>query len=792
MESENSGPSRNFTHSRSRGHRPAVLVLLQKLVQSVPSDLTMDVQRLDEFPLIIRRLCEKAPKFAEVLAKTILETSNSIKNFPQQEQEPAKDHNSRFASPKRKTRKNLPYQTRRATEVLAANSSSTKCPPLAKDSQLVAGCAMDTPDVGPITVRQYCGEVDGNMKNGEVDALPEIASQSGQQRRTTRSGGLRTQEKAAHGRDTAGGLNKTTDQSPEVAATFPSLNLTEGQEPSATSQGVTCPQKASITRTEPKSTVTGTSPTPLAADPSASGSESQSSSPEATSWLELVTEAVRVIHYLSKYPYAVPTQIHARILQTHRKHSYESSEPSTLDQWTDGSMWMNILRMGSTQHQKTTIFNMIEYIGAWEWYDRQVALAKTWVRSKRNKPVGRKGAAKHVLDRLQRMQRGSLSKGIWVGGVGRLNDASEDDATEPDPDRSAGVTEAYRRTERKRISVHLSRGQKLTTLIKAVGLGILFSPKIWQVLDYTKAKDLEQMIKGIQKSPKHMGLLHILSPQLELLVERGQPDLHALYDALYQEKLVSPTEIQEFRMTFALDSDPLPQGSLDVAVHGLIKDVGTRVLGKRKLDVVDTVSVNDLSIPCDTFERLQCGEWLNDDLIHLAMDISDKPEFVKHGYSVPLDDVGKTRTTKPIGRPFAAWARRVARLRDQAGDVRRDAGHLVHFCPVSHKGNHFTLLEINDREKVIRHYDSMAARANIDDPSTPTRVAQLVEEEFASLQYAYSEVVRLNLPRSVFVVNNLMFWPIANSTTDRNLGLWSQGGLELQPSGGTPSRIPSV
>lgn len=51
-----------------------------------------------------------------------------------------------------------------------------------------------------------------------------------------------------------------------------------------------------------------------------------------------------------------------------------------------------------------------------------------------------------------------------------------------------------------------------------------------------------------------MTLLGILGPQLERLVCEGQPDRHALYNALYQEKLVSPKELQDLRATFALDS----------------------------------------------------------------------------------------------------------------------------------------------------------------------------------------------------------------------------------------------
>jgi hypothetical protein len=41
-----------------------------------------------------------------------------------------------------------------------------------------------------------------------------------------------------------------------------------------------------------------------------------------------------------------------------------------------------------------------EYMGAWEWYDRQVELSQATIRNK-NKLVDRRGAAIYVLDRMQ-------------------------------------------------------------------------------------------------------------------------------------------------------------------------------------------------------------------------------------------------------------------------------------------------------------------------------------------------------------------------------------------------------
>lgn len=134
-------------------------------------------------------------------------------------------------------------------------------------------------------------------------------------------------------------------------------------------------------------------------------------------------------------------------------------------------MWMDILERGAVEGQKVTILNMLEYMGVWEWYDSQVRSLQESGRifTKKGKPAGRKVGATHVLNKMQ--------SGKWIKGLGRL--------TLEDGDRETGaasdtITERNRRLRRERIKTQLSRGRKLSTkLVKELGFGILFSPKIW-------------------------------------------------------------------------------------------------------------------------------------------------------------------------------------------------------------------------------------------------------------------------------------------------------------------------
>jgi hypothetical protein len=190
-----------------------------------------------------------------------------------------------------------------------------------------------------------------------------------------------------------------------------------------------------------------------------------------------ILEAVRIIHGLSKHQDGLPRPVHVAILQAlgdSRQDMLASSD------WSSGSMWMDILEAGSVEGQKVTILRMLEYMGAWEWYDSQVRLVQEsgTIHTKKNKPVGRKGAATHVLNKIQR-------SGKYIKSLGKLtleNDGNSqnDGRTGTSSDGQDTITERKRKLQRQRIVTQLSRGQKLSTkLVKELGLGILFSPQIW-------------------------------------------------------------------------------------------------------------------------------------------------------------------------------------------------------------------------------------------------------------------------------------------------------------------------
>jgi hypothetical protein len=58
----------------------------------------------------------------------------------------------------------------------------------------------------------------------------------------------------------------------------------------------------------------------------------------------------------------------------------------------------------------------------------------------------------------------------------------------------------------------------------------------------------------------------------------------------------------------------------------------------------------ELSI--DLFARLWAGQWLDSWALMAAMHISDRPDFVRFGESIPLDSIGRYGQMRLIKRPF--------------------------------------------------------------------------------------------------------------------------------------------
>jgi hypothetical protein len=153
------------------------------------------------------------------------------------------------------------------------------------------------------------------------------------------------------------------------------------------------------------------------------------------------------------------------------------------------------------------------------------------------------------------------------------------------------------------------------------------------------------------------------------------------------------------------------------------------VLGKHKLEDDDSVAVDGgVELSCNMFNMLRQDNWFDAWLLMAGMKMSDKPSFVRYGYSVPLNQFERfgSSGTRRVARPLAGWRRTIKRFSSEAQMQKGHNIRLVYFCPLNSNNSHFTLLEINERERKIYHYNSMASKVVIDGTVELNRVGKMV------------------------------------------------------------------
>jgi hypothetical protein len=67
-------------------------------------------------------------------------------------------------------------------------------------------------------------------------------------------------------------------------------------------------------------------------------------------------------------------EVYSRILLT-LQTDQEAIGTGSWSDWSDGAMWIRLLEAGESRNRRTTILNMLEYMGVWDWYDRQIKIA---------------------------------------------------------------------------------------------------------------------------------------------------------------------------------------------------------------------------------------------------------------------------------------------------------------------------------------------------------------------------------------------------------------------------------
>ncbi|KAL7940605.1 hypothetical protein V8C42DRAFT_337091 [Trichoderma barbatum] len=220
--------------------------------------------------------------------------------------------------------------------------------------------------------------------------------------------------------------------------------------------------------------------------------------------------------------------------------------------------------------------------------------------------------------------------------------------------------------QRKKINTHLARGRKWCRLVKNLSIGILFKNP-WDLVK-TKDATLTWFIEKISEDQGKMFILKSLTTQLEYLFNNGKTDNRKFENELRREGYLADNN----------------KKSVDTLLDTLYSEVEQSI--------------------SNSLQRLKGNTWLNDDVIIACLHLSDKMEFVRIGFSVPIHKPASPNS--PIKRPFERPAAQVATWHKELGES------LVCFFPLLQYNNHFTLLEINYREGYIFHYNSIKSNSN--------------------------------------------------------------------------------
>ncbi|KAJ5239558.1 hypothetical protein N7468_004177 [Penicillium chermesinum] len=422
----------------------------------------------------------------------------------------------------------------------------------------------------------------------------------------------------------------------------------------------------------------------------------QTSTP-SSNFQDFAFQVTQSLWHIKLFQEEVPSAFHQSILRSLAKRDDEQSP--ALQHWSDGSMFVRVIEASAASQKRRKVLNMLEYIWAYEWHQDQVDRARNETFTKRRKPISDRTAAGRVLDAIQK------------------------------PAIPGYISKREKDLQRGRIEKQLLRGKILSTkLVKELGLGILFSPEIW---DYIKlsSKELDQLIHDFRNNYQFMILFEALSKQLYIFVEQGCPDLRQFFldlkssGALDVADLVSmermETEYADLPAQKNYWNDKLERALADLECY-----IKVSILAKPKgasFEQDDAIYILNNEISCEDLQRLN-GKWLTSLLIFAIMGVTDRPGWVSFGYSIQIDQTDN---------PFKRCAEDISSRRERGQEP------LVYFRPLNHQNSHFTLLEINEKDRMVRHYDSLPVKENRD------LVMQKAQHGLGHMGFQFEEAVCL-------------------------------------------------
>ncbi|KAL3470242.1 hypothetical protein BJX99DRAFT_52249 [Aspergillus californicus] len=251
---------------------------------------------------------------------------------------------------------------------------------------------------------------------------------------------------------------------------------------------------------------------PLQEQPHGTSHEASKTDQDTPPYNPLITipGAVDIIHKFSTPLYETPQHVYVEIVR--------SIQERVDIQQSDDRTWKNIVETSFFKTQKHKILTLLEYIGASDWFDKQISTLQQSCLTKKGQPIESSTAAGRVLNNIWKEHNLHLGK----------------------------IPCKMQKEERARIWSQLHRGRDLRNqIVKHLGVGILFSPSIWSLINMA-SKQLDITINLILATPEQMMLLRLLDKQIEYMVNTGSTDPDTFHKGLKEHGLVSEQEFMDF------------------------------------------------------------------------------------------------------------------------------------------------------------------------------------------------------------------------------------------------------
>ncbi|KAL5597829.1 hypothetical protein FOBRF1_011622 [Fusarium oxysporum] len=297
------------------------------------------------------------------------------------------------------------------------------------------------------------------------------------------------------------------------------------------------------------------------------------------------------------------------------------------------------------------------------------------------------------LENTTNMTSQSATNSVFERGLG----------TKP---QEPGARQDEWKRRRQRSSTSCTRGKKWLRLLDAFDDGILFKVGLGKSRD----TELDTLIIELTHQIQKVEVLGLLSEQIKFISNTGRTS-----PALFREQLVKRGYPDPYATSPTTGSN-----EVDAFVDE-VRDSNTsgRLLIPRANFKFDIASL----------QRLAPTTWLNDDIVLACLHLSTRLPFVRIGFSVPMHRQTATRAGSLVPDPFQRASSVISGARASKTET------LVWLFPLFQRNNHFSLLEINERDEKIYHYDSMTHGEN-------THIKTACNKAFSRFPYEEKRVMQ--------------------------------------------------